>query len=318
MSSLRFEPIAIELARVLSLAKLLPADLLEQERSDPPRVTDGQVPWPAEVAEFMLHYMALVRTAGKLLGAPPFERLARLYDQLEEEYQPSGPPQSPVYNSYAMQHVLAEVPQGSARETPYSVLARLTQADPRRPLHELAQTLADSHLDLYRVVGAAGSGAELVHVRSEAVVSVLVAGPFLRDEDLVLARVLRFGERAFIADAPYLLKASAQDWLAYLERVAGAHASSAADRAAQSRSLPAGAKLSAKQLAQRRKQRQLAASESGTGQALVRHLKYGASERFWCEYILQAYAGERNDIVYLAGVPDRPETLPHADTSKEP
>jgi hypothetical protein len=312
MSTVRFEPIAIELARVLSLPKLLPADLLEMG-SEQPKARQGEAPWPAEVEEFMLHYMALVRTAGKLLGAPPFERLARLYDQLEEEYQPSGPPQSPVYNSYAMQHILAEVPQGLARETPYSVLARLTRAEPRQRLHELAQTLADSHLDLYRVVRAAGSGAELVHVRSEAPLSVLITGPFLRDEDLVLARVLRFGEGAFIADSPYLLKASAQDWLAYLERVAGAHAGSAADRAAQARSLPAGAKLSARQLAERRKQRQLAASESGASEALVRHLKCGSSDRFWCEYILQAYAGERNGIVYLAGVPDRPETLPHAD-----
>jgi hypothetical protein len=129
--------------------------------------------------------------------------------------------------------------------------------------------------------------------------------------------VLRFRERAFIADSPYLLKASAEDWLAYFERVAAAHAGAAAGRAAQARSLPAGAKLSAKQLAQRRKQRQQAASESGAGEALVRHLKYGSSDRFWCEFMLQGYAGERNGIVYLAGVPDRPETLPHADPSDQ-
>ena len=315
MSSVRFEPIATEMARVLSLPKLLPADLLEEADSEQPKRSEGEAAWPAEVEEFMLHYMALVRTAGKLLGAPPFERLARLYDQLEQEYQPSGPPQSPVYNSYSMQHILGEVPQGVARETPYSVLVRLTQAEARAQLHELAQTLAGSHLDLYRVVRAAGFGAELVHVRSEAAVSVLVTGPFLRDEDLVLVRVLGFRGRAFIADSPYLLKASAQEWLAYLERVLAAHSGAAADRAAQARSLPPGAKLSAKQLAQRRKQRQLAASESGAGEALVRHLKYGSSERFWCEYFLQAYAGERSGIAYLAGVPDLPETLPHADSA---
>ena len=315
MSAARFEPIATELARMLSLPKLLPADLLEEEQNAQPNA-ESETPWPAEVAEFMSYYMALLRTAGKLLGAPPFERLARLYDQLEQDYQPSGPPQSPVYNSYALQHILAEVPQGVARETPYSVLARLTQTDPRTGLHELTRTLADSHLDLYRVESTAGAGAELVHLRSGTAVSVFVTAPFLRDGDLVLARVLGFGERAFIADLPYLLKASAEDWLGYFERVVAAHAGAAAGRAAQARSLPAGAKLSAKQIAQRRKQRQQAASESGAGEALVRHLKYGSSERFWCQYLLQAYAGERNGIVYLAGVPDRPETLPHAESSE--
>ncbi|MEO8177841.1 MAG: hypothetical protein ABI895_03315 [Deltaproteobacteria bacterium] len=314
MSTARFEPIAIEIARVLSVPKLLPADVLEQTRSAQLMAAPEDQPWPAELEELMLHYMALVHAAGKLLGAPPFERLARLYEQLEEEYQPSGPPKSPVYNSYSMQHILAEVPQGVARETPYSVLARLTRTDPARArLHRLAQTLADSHLDLYRVKQATASAAELVHVRSDASVSVLVTGPFLRDEDLALARVLRFEERAFIADSPYLLKASVQDWLEYVERVAAAHAGSAADRVAQARSLPAGAKLSAKQLAQRRKLRSQAASESGTDEALVRHLKHGASARFWFEYVVHGYAGERNGIVYLAGVPDRPETLPHGD-----
>jgi hypothetical protein len=316
MSAARFEPIATELARMLSLPKLLPADLLEEEQNAQPNA-ESETPWPTEVAEFMSYYMALLRTAGKLLGAPPFERLARLYDQLEQDYQPSGPPQSPVYNSYALQHILAEVPQGAARETPYSVLARLTQTDPRTGLHELTRTLADSHLDLYRVESTAGAGAELVHLRSETAVSVSVTAPFLRDEDLVLARVLRFGERAFIADLPYLLRASAQDWLGYFERVVAAHAGAAAGRAGQARSLPPGAKLSTKQLAQRRKQRQQAASESGVGEALVRHLKYGSSDRFWCEFMLQGYAGERNGIVYLAGVPDRPETLPHADPADE-
>jgi hypothetical protein len=49
---------------------------------------------------------------------------------------------------------------------------------------------------------------------------------------------------------------------------------------------------------------------------VLRHLRHGASERYWLEYILAAYAGERNGIVRLAGVPDRPETLPHAGVNE--
>jgi hypothetical protein len=44
---------------------------------------------------------------------------------------------------------------------------------------------------------------------------------------------------------------------------------------------------------------------------VIRHLRYGASERFWLEYVMEGYAGGRRGIVRVAGVPDRPETLPH-------
>jgi hypothetical protein len=47
------------------------------------------------------------------------------------------------------------------------------------------------------------------------------------------------------------------------------------------------------------------------GQVVAAHLKYGADERFWPEFIMDGDAGERNGIVRLAGVSARAESLPH-------
>lgn len=311
MATLRFEPIAMQLGKLASGARLFPVEVLE-------RIARGEVDgapdpaWTAEMRGFMGHYMAVVRAAHLLLGAPPFERLGRLRDELEQEYQPGGPPKSPVYDSLLMQHVLGGVPQGLARETPYTVLARLSSGDAARArLHGLAEHLASSHLDLYRVTRVSERVAELLAVRDGEPLSVQTTGPFLRDGDLALARVVAFGDGWFIADSPYLLAASERDWQDYFARVADAHAEQ------HDRSMSSGAanaskpRLTSKQAARRRKERQLKTAHDTPREAVVRHLRHGRSERFWLDYFVAGYAGERRGIVRLAGVPDRPETLPH-------
>jgi hypothetical protein len=300
----------MQLAKLASATLCFPADALE-------RIRQGEVEgspdpsWSVDVREFMAHYMAVVRAAHLLLGAPPFERLGRLHDALEQEYQPGGPPKSPVYDSHLMQHVLGGVPQGLAGETPYTVLARLTSGDPARArLQKLGETLATSHLDLYRITRVEGADAELVSTREGQALSVHATGPFLKEGDLALARVVAFGEDRFIADSPYLLEASERDWLAYLERVADAHAAQR-DRSPTSGAAPGKPQLTSKQAARRRKEQQLKAVRNTPSGAVVRHLRHGRSERFWLDYIVEGYAGERRGIARLAGVPDRPETLPH-------
>lgn len=111
---------------------------------------------------------------------------------------------SPIYDSLSTQHVLGQVPQGLAEETPYGVLAYLLARDPGRPrLAQLAAALAESHLDLYRVRSAIETRAKLEPLRGGPSLSVRLTGPFLRDGDRVLARVLSFGDQCFVADSPY-------------------------------------------------------------------------------------------------------------------
>jgi hypothetical protein len=306
MSIVRFEPIAVEIGKVVSLDQLLASDADGAGASPQPSREQSEL--PADVRGFLATYTATARGGWRLLGAPQFERLSRLHDRLAEEFMPGGPPMSPVYDSYATQHILCEVPQGLANETPYSVLARVTAGQARfEGVHALAAALAESFLDLYRVTRGEGFGAELVQVRGGAARSVRLTGPFAQTGDLMLARVLRVGDASFIADSPYLLRAPEQQWVDYFARAAGGEGNAAANDAPR---VAPNAKLTPKQRA-RLQQRKAAGRQGAPEAAVVRHLKYGRSERYWLDYIMDGYDGERRGIVYLAGVPDRPETLPH-------
>lgn len=302
MSIVRFEPLALQLAQLVSLDRLLaPGDGELGTSGDEP-----SSPFPPDVQEFFDCYKTLARAGWRLVGAPQFERLSRMYDRFEKEFMPGGPPMSPVYDSYATQHMLGEVPHGVANETPYTVLARLTSGQLRlEQIHGLARALADAHFDLYRVTRAEGLSAELARIRGGGTLSVRLTGPFLRTGDRMLARVLPFAGRFFIADSPYLVTASDEQWLAYLAR-----ASDAPPAASEGPRPGASAKLTPKQRA-RLRQKKAAARHGAPEAAVARHLKFGRSERYWLDYIVDGYAGERRGIVSLAGIPDLPETLPH-------
>lgn len=311
MSTLRFEPIATQVGKHTSPALLFPSDLLEAiGRNDILDQTDPA--WTPVVLELMSHYAAVIEIAHLLLGSPPFDRLARLYDALKEEYAPDNGTRSPVYDSLLVQHVLGGVPQGVAGETPLGVLARLSRGDAARArLQEMAQNLSLSHLDLYRVTRIAGLEGEVVPLRGGEPFALHVTGPFLREGDRVLGRVVEFEGRRFMADSPYLLEAAEEEWLDYVERVAEAAAASSSASDAAGRAKP---KLTSKQAARRRKELKAKAARNAPSELVVRHLRYGSSERFWLDYVMDGFAGARRGLVRLAGVPDRPETLPqHRD-----
>lgn len=305
-------PIAAQLARFISLDELFPRgqiqDLLRDQRASAPT---GEAELPEDVAPFFGHYAVVIRAAVALLSTPPFDRLSRFHEAVEDEYMPGGPPQSPVYDSFAMQFVLGAVPQGAGNETPYSVLARLLLRDPSRArLQRMAQTLSEARFDLYRVLAASGHDAEVEPIRGGAALRVRLTGPFLRTGDFGLMRVLSFDDCLFIADSPYLLKASEGDWRDYLARVVARQQMPAPAPAAAP---PKASKLSSKEQARRRQKEKAKASRNAPEEIIERYLQFGSSERHWLDYIMDAYAGERNGIVFLAGVPDRPELLPHSD-----
>jgi hypothetical protein len=249
-----------------------------------------------------------VRAAARLLHAPAFDGLARFQEDIEDEYTPGGPPQSPVYDSFSTQLVLGSVRQRIGNETPYSVLARLLLRDPSRArLQSMAQSLADSRFDLYRVKAASRNDAELEPVRGGGAFSVRIIDPFLRQGDFGLMRVLRFDDKLFIADSPYLLKASEDDWREHLSRVVAQRQGSPAASAPQKAS-----KLSSKEQARRRQKDKARANREDPDEIIKRYLQFGLSDRYWFDYVMDAYAGERRGIVFLAGVPDRPDLLPHS------
>lgn len=304
-----FAPIAAQLARVVSLDALFPRgaveDVLRRRESELKR---SEAELPEEVKTFFGHYCVVARAAAQLLAAPAFDGLARFHDQVAEEYMPGGPPKSPVYDSFAMQFVLGSVRQGIANETPYSVLARLLERDPSRArFHSMAQTLADARFELYRVTSTGNHRADIEPVRGGRALTVRLTGPFLRVGDFGLMRVLSFDNEHFIADSPYLLKASEQDWLDHLARIVVQLQAPGATSVSRKAT-----KLGSKEQARRRQKDKAKAVRNEPEEILKHYLHFGLSERYWFDYVMDAYAGERRGIVFLTGVPDRPELLPHS------
>ena len=309
VSVITLAPIAAQLARSITLNELFSRDAIEEARRAAEQgAAPGEPKLPADIQPFFEHYCVIVRAAVQLLDAPAFDGLARFHEDVEEQYMPGGPPQSPVYDSFAMQFVLGCVRQGIGNETPYSVLARLLLRDPTRArLQAMAQSLADARFELYRVKSTRANDAELEPVRGGGALSVRLTGPFLRNGDFGLMRVLQFDDELFLADSPYLLQASEEDWHEHLERVVAQQQGPVPARAPQN-----AGKLSSKEHARRRQKDKAKARRNEPEEVIKRYLQFGLSDRYWLDYVMDAYAGERNGIVFLAGVPDRPELLPNA------
>jgi hypothetical protein len=46
-------------------------------------------------------------------------------------------------------------------------------------------------------------------------------------------------------------------------------------------------------------------------------MKRGLDERFWLEYVFEAYASHRAEVVFLRGLPDIAESRPHSRINED-
>jgi hypothetical protein len=46
-------------------------------------------------------------------------------------------------------------------------------------------------------------------------------------------------------------------------------------------------------------------------------MKYGPSRKYWNEFVTEAYVNFRSDVIYLTGLPDIPESLPHSSANRD-
>lgn len=300
MSPPRFEPIALDLARRVSAVSLVPLQGLSDKLRAPELLKSDE-----HLQNFHECYGALLGAARQLLGAPQFSSLARFHDLIEEEYQPSGPPRSPVCSGDFAQLILGQVPQGLAGETPLSVVARLVEVAPSRAfLAPLAHSMALAHWQPLRVEQVAEQSVSLSSLQGQFSSAVFPAKSWLKPGDGILARVVQFGTRSYLADPPYLLGASAAEWQQYVERV---RVESLRKSEGPVRRSNAGKKKKSK-----RKGREVRLARD----PVAEHFRFGESPRFWFDFIVGAFAGERNGLVRLQGIPDQPKTWAHSETTE--
>jgi hypothetical protein len=45
-------------------------------------------------------------------------------------------------------------------------------------------------------------------------------------------------------------------------------------------------------------------------------MKYGPTREYWNDFVFEAYVNHQADAIYLAGLPDIPESRPHSEVSE--
>jgi hypothetical protein len=214
--------------------------------------------------------------------------------QAEDEYIPDGPPFSPLSRSYFTAWAFFDAPFGPDRET---IGTCLLDIGPELGLSTdymaAIRLMQYSRMGIYEHLGVAG---ERVHLRElisgQSHTCLVPAGYLGRAGELWYARILppfADSNESVVFTTPYCLMSPAKrDWTAFLKRTM------------PKTGLPLSVPTS---------------TEKGTGTmhpALAALMKYGLGPNYWHEFIFLAYLDYRSNVIFLTGLPDVPESLPHA------
>ena len=222
--------------------------------------------------------------AEQLTTLPEIDRFTRMIGKAEEEYMPSGPPMSPLTSSFFTCWALFDACVGLGRET----LGTTTMAVGRVfGMHDelvwAISLMQDSRMAVYvHEDNTDGEGIVLRELVTNRICkSICPSGYGGHAGELWYARVLpppSLGLREHVVfTTPYVLvEPGEREWLAYFERA----------------------------LPHQSPEKRIVAYE--------RHMKWGPTRRYWTEFVFEAYANHRNDVIFLTGLPDVPASRPHS------
>lgn len=270
---------------VVDLAKL------RQARDEMRGIIDRSKP-PSEIGASFPGFAAYIYVTNWALGvveaAQDLKNLWRHVDRVakaEEDYMPEGPPMSPITRSMFCAWSLWDLTVGVKRESLGSILLAIGRVQGMDPLFVgVLEKLVESRLGLHiheSTVDGIVTLRELV--TGEQRRCVCPAGYKGESGEVWLARVLpppaTTLPEAVVLTTPYVIQnPGPAGWQAYLDRT-----------------LPA------------------IAADPKT--AYPRLMKRGLNERFWLEYVFEAYASHQTEAVFLMGLPDVAESRPHSKSN---
>lgn len=257
-------------------------------RAEVERMNDGAPSESDPACAYYLQGIKVMTLIGNSLAHHP--ALSKLMDKIEaaeEEYMPSGPPMSPITRSLFISWSLLDLPQGIGRETVGSIAEASQRANAGDPsLFDLMAALNKSRLGVF--VQDAKNQSNRFRLRELVTGNT---GEYACDSgyrgepgDILIVRALpppagTLGHGAIIM-TPYQIISPGEDaWLAYFDRT-----------------LPLLGRDRAK--------------------AYEQLMKWGLGklgERYWMEYIFEAYANHSESTVFLKGLPDVASSRPHAE-----
>ncbi len=211
----------------------------------------------------------------------------RIVGEAEDEYMPAGPPMSPLTVSYFWMWALFDVRFGGSRETMGSCILRIApEFDSPSWLTDTVRVMQRSRMGFYVHCGSEGEAVLLREVGTREIVSCAVPAGYSGGKGQVwFVRVLppphELCHRHIVINTPYVIRDYPEEaFVDYLEREL------------------------ARMMAQKRPPR--------TDDLHDHLMKYGPEPNHWNEYILCAYTGHRREAIFLTGIPDIRESLPHA------
>jgi hypothetical protein len=221
--------------------------------------------------------------AEQLTALKEMRRFAELISKAEDEYMPSGPPISPLTASFFTCWAHFDACVGQAEETIGTTTMAVGAAFGMH--HELVRLIGlmqESRMGLYVHEGAEEDGVVLREfVTSRACKAIVPSGYRGRRGELWYVRVLPppmpgVAEHV-VFTTPYLLVAPDEgEWQDYFHRT-----------------LPD-------------------APVQDIIAGYEHHMKYGPTREYWTEFVFEAYVNHRTDVIFLAGLPDSPESRPHS------
>jgi len=215
----------------------------------------------------------------------------RIVGAAEDEYMPSGPPMSPLTVSYFTMWAFFDVRFGSSGETMGTCIQRIAPAfDLPSWLTDAIEKMQKSRMGFFVHCGGEGEAVLLREVGTQDAVSCAVpAGYAGSTGEVWFARVLppphELCRHHIVFTTPYVIR----DWpeSAFVDYLA-------------------------RELARMKARKKPPRTDDPH-----RHLmKHGPEPNHWNEYVLCAYTGHRKEAIFLTGIPDMPESLPHASANR--
>jgi len=207
-----------------------------------------------------------------------------IISKAEDLYVPSAPPMSPLTTSYFTCWAFFDACAGPAKETIGTTTLEVGATFGMHPeLLRLMRLMQDSRMGFYIHRGGEGDASVLEDLVTGAVYRAIVPAGYKGQKNenwyvRLFPPPFPGGKEHVAFTTPYIVvHPDFGEWLAYFRRTFPATAGFA---------------------------------------DYERHMKYGPTREYWNDYVFEAYVNYQADAIYLAGLPDIPESRPHSEVSE--
>lgn len=233
--------------------------------------------------------------AQQLTQLPACQKIVSALAKAEEIYMPSFPPMSPVTTSYFLCWGLFDLEVGMGNESLANIAIKVSQAlSHNQTLITLYQNMQESRMGIYLHEDTEGKQIILKElITNKEITCVSPSGYLGTPGEIWFARIfpepfteLTFGYSVAFT-TPYIVgkvedgyfknTGSLKNWQAFLDRTLSK------------------------------------TGETDRIRAYEKLMKYGLNRHYWNEYIFEGYANYTDHAVYLTGIPDLPDSLPHSE-----